>query len=175
MYHVHSVLCLTASSICTFLLSSFNRRTKPSPLDGERVEGKHCFLSGPGVVGPKHPGISVLLTASPVERGLLTSASLGGSIYPCGNKNKISVSRKVKPLPPGAACIWDQAEWAGRAFKTDNLGVPTVAQQKWTWLASMRMQVQSLALLSGLRILRCCELWCRSQTWHRPCVVAAVV
>ena len=28
----------------------------------------------------------------------------------------------------------------------------------------MRTQVQSLASLSGLRIRRCCELWCRSQT-----------
>ena len=25
----------------------------------------------------------------------------------------------------------------------------------------MRFRVQSLALLSGLRIQRCCELWCR--------------
>ena len=30
----------------------------------------------------------------------------------------------------------------------------------------MRMQVQSLALLSGLRIWHCCELW------HRPASVA---
>ena len=29
----------------------------------------------------------------------------------------------------------------------------------------MRMQVQSLALLSGLRIWHCLELWCRLQTW----------
>ena len=29
----------------------------------------------------------------------------------------------------------------------------------------MRAWVQSLALLSGLRIQLCCELWCRSQTW----------
>jgi len=29
----------------------------------------------------------------------------------------------------------------------------------------MRLQVQSLALLSGLRIRRCRELWCRLQTW----------
>ena len=28
----------------------------------------------------------------------------------------------------------------------------------------MRFRVQSLALLSGLRIWHCCELWCRSQT-----------
>ena len=29
----------------------------------------------------------------------------------------------------------------------------------------MRMQVQSLALLNGLRVQHCHELWCRSQTW----------
>ena len=33
----------------------------------------------------------------------------------------------------------------------------------WTWLVSMRMWVRSLALLSGLGIPCCCELWCRSQ------------
>ena len=33
-----------------------------------------------------------------------------------------------------------------------------------TRLVSMRVQVQSLALPSGLRIQHCHELWCRSQT-----------
>ena len=42
-------------------------------------------------------------------------------------------------------------------------GVPIVAQSKWTQLVSMRLRVRSLALLSGLRIHCCCELWCRSQ------------
>ena len=32
----------------------------------------------------------------------------------------------------------------------------------------MRMQVQFLALLSGLRIQCCCELWYRLQTWFDP-------
>ena len=31
----------------------------------------------------------------------------------------------------------------------------------WTWLVTMRMWVWSLALLSGLRIQCCHELWCR--------------
>ena len=31
-------------------------------------------------------------------------------------------------------------------------GVPVVAQQKQIWLVTMNLQVQSLALLSGLRI-----------------------
>ena len=60
---------------------------------------------------------------------------------------------------------------------------PVMAQRKQTWLASMRTQVWSLALLSGLRIWHCCELWYRSQTqlgsdlallwlWCRPAVRA---
>ena len=34
----------------------------------------------------------------------------------------------------------------------------------WTQLVSMRMRVRSLALLSGLRIWHCHELWCKLQT-----------
>ena len=39
----------------------------------------------------------------------------------------------------------------------------------------MRTQVQSLALLSGLRIWGCCELGCRSQAWLRSGIAVAVV
>ena len=42
--------------------------------------------------------------------------------------------------------------------------VPIVAQWKQTGLISMRMQLWSLASLSGLRIQHCHELGCRSQT-----------
>ena len=38
----------------------------------------------------------------------------------------------------------------------------------------MRTRVPSLALLSGLRIQHCCELWCRSQTRLRSCIAVAV-
>ena len=37
------------------------------------------------------------------------------------------------------------------------------------------MRVQSLVLLSGLKIRHCHELWCRSQTWLRSYYVAVVV
>ena len=53
-------------------------------------------------------------------------------------------------------------------------GVPSVAQWKWLWLVSRRMLVPSLALLSGLRIRCCWELWWRSQVWLRPSVAVAV-
>ena len=39
----------------------------------------------------------------------------------------------------------------------------------------MRIPVQSLASLSGLRIRRCLELWCKSQTQLRSGVAVAVV
>ena len=35
----------------------------------------------------------------------------------------------------------------------------------------MRFRVQSLALLSGLRIWRCCELWCRLQMRSDPALL----
>ena len=38
----------------------------------------------------------------------------------------------------------------------------------------MRMQFQSLALLSELGIWHCCELWCRSQIWLGSLVAVAV-
>ena len=43
-----------------------------------------------------------------------------------------------------------------------------------TRLASLRMQVQSLALLSALRIWHCFKLWCRSQMQLGSCIAVAV-
>ena len=39
----------------------------------------------------------------------------------------------------------------------------------------MRIRIQSLSLLSGLRIQSCCKLQCRSQMWLRSGVTVAVV
>jgi len=38
----------------------------------------------------------------------------------------------------------------------------------------MRLRVRSLPLLSGLMIQRCCELWCRLQTWLGSCIAVAL-
>ena len=59
-------------------------------------------------------------------------------------------------------------------FKNVAWGVLIVAQWKQIQLATMRMQIQSLALLSGLRIRHCCELWCRLQTRFGSRVVVAL-
>ena len=53
-------------------------------------------------------------------------------------------------------------------------GVPIVAQWKQIWLVTMRLRVRTLALLSGLRIRHCHELWCRSQAWLGSCIAVVV-
>ena len=58
--------------------------------------------------------------------------------------------------------IWGAERWT---FKSLTAGVPIEVQQKRIRLGTMRLRVRSLDLLSGLRIRRCPELWCRSQTW----------
>ena len=68
---------------------------------------------------------------------------------------------------PGCTWDWDKI--------MSSVGVPIVAQQKWTQLESMRMQVQSLASLSGLRTWLCYEQWCKSQMWLGSCVAVAPI
>ena len=60
-------------------------------------------------------------------------------------------------------------------FKRVNRRVPIVAQRKRIRLGTMRLQVPSWALLSGLRIQGCRELWRRLQTQLGSCVAVAVV
>ena len=52
--------------------------------------------------------------------------------------------------------------------KNDLSGVPVVAQQEQTWLVSLRMQVRSLASLSGSRIWRCCGIGWQLQFQFNP-------
>ena len=58
--------------------------------------------------------------------------------------------------------------------KSTNPGVPVVVQLKQIRLGTMRLWFSSLALHSGLRIWRCHELCCRSQTWLGSDVAVAV-
>ena len=62
----------------------------------------------------------------------------------------------------------------GKEYKKKNVAVPVVGQWKQIRLGTMRLQVQSLASLSGLKIRHCRELWCRSKTRLRSGVAVAV-
>ena len=53
--------------------------------------------------------------------------------------------------------------------------IPVVVQWKLIQLGPVRLRIRSLALLSGLRIRRCRELWCRSQMQLGSCVAVALV
>ena len=60
------------------------------------------------------------------------------------------------------------------SIKVVSRGVPVLAQWKQIRLGTMRLPVQSLALLSGLRIRHCCELWCGSQVRLQSHVTVAL-
>ena len=61
-----------------------------------------------------------------------------------------------------------------KILKAVREGVPTAAQWKQIQLVSLRMQVQSPAPLSGLRIWCCLALWYRLQTRFRSCIAVVV-
>ena len=56
-----------------------------------------------------------------------------------------------------------------------SLGVPVVVELVKNQTGIVRMQVRSLALLSGLRIWHCHELRCGLQMWLGSGVAVAVV
>ena len=64
--------------------------------------------------------------------------------------------------------------WSYKTHFKTKLGVPVVAQWKQIRLGTVKFQVRSLTLLSGLRIWRCHELWCKSKTWLRSGVAVAL-
>ena len=60
-------------------------------------------------------------------------------------------------------------------MKNVKMGVLVVTQQKQIKICVLvRTQIRSLALLGGLRIQQCCELWFRSQVWFGSQVAVAV-
>ena len=68
-----------------------------------------------------------------------------------------------------------------RTKKFPRLEIPVVVQMKWIRLVYMRMCVWSLALLRGLRIQNCHELWCSSRhgsdlawLWLWPAAIAPI-
>ena len=58
--------------------------------------------------------------------------------------------------------------------KNNQLGVSVMAQWKQIRLGTMRLQVQSLALLNRLMIQLCHELWYKSQMWLGSDVAVAL-
>ena len=97
-----------------------------------------------------YPQFSFLVTTSPA----LTDPPPGWK----GNLHKVYIPVNKRHCNTA----WDSQKW--ELFKKMGLGVPVVAQWLMNRLGTMRLRVRSLPLLSGVRIRRCCELWCRLKT-----------
>ena len=80
--------------------------------------------------------------------------------------------RKTNGMTPGLTCLLCSFFFCLK--RGPDRGVPVAAQRKQIQLVSIRMQVQSLAFLRGLRIQHCHELWCRLQTQLGSHVAVAV-
>ena len=138
----------------------------------------HVAVSGPGIEPMPQQWPKMLQWQCWILNQLCHQGTPGFLI----NTNNVQTSIHLKL--PGESSQWSYFFYLGflsYTFIMENdgrqeykSGVPVAAQWKRNWLASMRMQVRSLALLSGLRIHHCCELWCRSQTRLRSHIAVAV-
>ena len=128
-------------------------------------------------------GLERVLCPCPSGRGLEKAGahtdSAGreyvSSIQPIGFLLILKGQTHIDQLKTRRGLILRKRQVHGQLSETLEQGVPIAAQWKSTQLVSMRMQVQSLALLSGLRIWHCHEWWCRSQTRLRSDIAVAVV
>ena len=85
---------------------------------------------------------------------------------PAKNLWKWHMSRRKQQIYKGEC-----KEFEASVSKNISFGVPVMAQ----WLGIMRLLFQSLALLSGLRVWCCSELWYRSQQTRLGSHVAVAV
>ena len=127
-------------------------------------------------VGHRHSSELVLLWlwSRPVATTPIRPLSLGTSIYHGCSPKKKDKRQKIK-IKNIQYCLISFQSYpitlsANSLYRCQNYlllkrkrGIPVMAQQKWIWLASMRMRVWSLVSLSGLRIWHCHKLWWRSQ------------
>ena len=68
----------------------------------------------------------------------------------------------IRSVPSGVPREHRRPRVQGTPAFRSVLGAPVVAQGKQIRLVSVSVRVPSLAWLSGLRVQRCHELWCRS-------------
>ena len=80
----------------------------------------------------------------------------------------LSCSRK------SATCSSSKTLFETQEVKKAQQELPSWLSGLRTQLVSIRMRIQSLLLLSGLRIQCCCKLWCRLQTCLGSSVAMAV-
>ena len=126
-----------------------------------------CVNLLPGSLPVSSIGYKFLESRNFVHHSLLCPHCLEGDLD--HQKIHTECSKKGFCLP-GDICWYLEIVYT----VTSEWGGPVVAQQKWIQLGTMRLPAQSLALLSGLRIRHCRELWCSSKTQLRSGVAVAI-
>ena len=138
---------------------------------------QNCYFSRSSHYTPLAPN-KAFLTAPILMHCLSSELPLG---WPTQHRTDHPSSHFLEPKGATGQLLWPQTSnyqvFIYHCGKASNLlyikkllGVPIVVQWKRIWLETMRLQVWSLASLSGLRIRRFCDLWYRSQMWLRSCV-----
>ena len=126
-----------------------------------------------------HEVLSKFLTQRICEHhvAVLSSWVWSNWLYSNCNRNIISEPNPATIL----SCVFKSASanspfflFQGNTANFNTCGVPVVVQRKWIQLGTMKLHIQSLASLSGLRIQHCRELWCRSKMQLRPGVAVAL-
>ena len=116
------------------------------------------------------PGLPQWVKDTPL---LLKSEPWTGSSICHGGSQKIKIKKRERKKKVYLDTFREDSSKMGyknRIFRSCCRGAVKRIQ-----LGAMRLQVRSLALISGLGIRCCRELWCRSQMPLRSCVAVAVV
>ena len=132
------------------------------------VSGEHMWSWNP------HPCPAVTM-GTPLQHPLRPVGSLDFHLLAVGRWCQGSVRESQLKQKFFCFCLFRTARGGGGGHvEIPRLRVPIVVQGKLIQQVSMRLQVRSLVLLSGLRIQRCRELWSRSQTWLGSGMAVAV-
>ena len=89
------------------------------------------------------------------SRGILVTSL----VYLQKQERETEISRQL--IPHSLVHLWSLPSHIQNCIK---FRISIVAQRKWIRLGTMKLQVRSLTLLSGLRTWHCYELWCNLQT-----------
>jgi len=123
----------------------------------------------------------LVLPRPPSEAGLISLTSTASPAF-LSQALRVQMDDHFSSCPQHSPehCRWVTVDREERitqvtfCFESFGEGTPVVAQRKRIQLTTRRLWVRSPASLSGLRIQRCHELWCRSQTWLRSGTAVAM-
>ena len=134
------------------------------------------------LIPPPHLDLVLSPSVTPLLSPYSSSAPCGLHVFGLQPQSLISASPgQHSPFPPPVVppaqvrpYLVGLSQSRISSLKKPKCGAPVVAQWKRIRLGTMRLQVRSLASLSGLRIWRCRELSCGLQTRFGSSIAVAL-